>query len=206
MKQFLQLFENVILTDADGCLMYWEHAFMQWMLEMGYSDPISGTYDLEGKYNISTEKATDLILLFGLSEWFSKLPPMRDAIKYVKKLHEEHGFVFHCISSIPNTDVHKAARWKNIKSLFGETAFEKLILCNKTHEKDVCLSRYAGSDCYWIEDLAVNVEYGLNHGLRPILVSQHYNTDYKNENKNIPRVTYWKEIYEYVVGIKSYPL
>lgn len=200
----MQLFENVILTDFDGVLGYWEHGFMQWMLEKGYDKPIGGCYDIESKYGITTEEAENCIIMFGLSEWFTKLPPMRDAIKYVKKLHEEHGYVFHCISSIPNTDTHKAARWKNIRSLFGETAFEKLVLCVRSHEKDEHLKAYSGSGCYWVEDLGKNAVYGLNHGLKPILITQHYNVDF--ENKNIPRVTYWKEIYDYVTGLKDYPL
>lgn len=197
------LFDNVILTDADGCFLYWEHAFASWMYDNGYGKPQSGVYELDRKYNIDKDKVEFLAKMFNESAGLSRIPPMYDAIKYIRKLHEEHGYVFHCISAIQNIQASRDARWENIHRLFGMTAFEKLMLCGDSKNKDELLSQYAGSECFWIEDIPANAEYGLKYGLKPLLMRQHYNEDYKNYS--IPKVSNWKEIYEYVVGERTYP-
>lgn len=198
----MELFENVILTDCDGALVYWEHAFMQWMLGQGFNKPLPGFYSIEEKYQITVEEANRLIAVFGESCWFATLPPMRDAIKYVKKLHEEHGYVFHVITSIPDTPTHRENRLINLENLFGKTAIERLVLCDHSYKKNLILEEYAGSECYWIEDLELNAEYGLNHGLKPILIEQHYNAN-KLIKPGILKVKYWKEIYETITGSAS---
>lgn len=197
------LFDNVIIVDYDGVCAYWEHSFAVWMFLNGYGEPKVGEYELHKKYNITMKEANLLAQMFNESAGLSNLPPMRDAIKYIRKLHEEHGYVFHCISAIMNLDASRKARWENIHKLFGETAFERLILCENSESKDALLSQYKGSGCFWIEDVAANAEYGLNHGLKPLLMKQHYNESY--ENTLIPKVNNWKEIYEYVVGDRLYP-
>jgi hypothetical protein len=198
------LFDNVIIVDYDGVCGYWEHSFATWMYDNGYGKPKPGSYNLDEKYDMPTEKINFMAKMFNESAALSHIAPMRDAIKYIKKLHEEHGYVLHCISAIPDMAASRFARWENIHKLFGYTAFEKLVLCDKSANKDELLRHYSGSGCFWVEDVPENAEYGLKHGLKPLLVSQHYNTEYINPF--IPRVTYWKEIYEFVVGDKLHPV
>jgi len=197
------LFDNVIIVDYDGVCAYWEHAFATWMYDNGYGKPRSGYYELDRKYDMPTEKVNFLAKMFNESAGLSRLPPMRDAMKYIRKLHEEHGFVFHCISAIPDIPASRAARWENIHRLFGMTAFEKLVLCGDSQAKDGLLHHYSGSECFWVEDVPENAEYGLKYGLKPLLVKQHYNEQYVNPA--IPKVSNWKEIYEYVVGERIFP-
>lgn len=192
-----RLYDNVILTDADGCILYWEHGFCMWMRENDYGTPkCPDQYDLGLRYDLPIEQITFLAKMFNESANLSRLPPMHDAIKYVKKLHEEHGYVFHCITAIPNIEASLVARWENIRNLFGNTAFEKLILCGSSKAKDTILQQYKDSGCYWIEDLPENSEYGLKYGLKPLLYSQPYNGDY--HHPSIPRVGSWKEIYDII--------
>jgi hypothetical protein len=132
----MKMFDNVILTDADGVLVYWEHTFINWMYFNGYGKPDSSKYELHEKYGITENESRLLSKMFNESTMLSKLPPMRDAIKYVKKLHEEHGFVFHCISAVPDLDSTRKARWENLENLFGKTAFERVVLCEYSHKKD----------------------------------------------------------------------
>lgn len=197
------LFDNVILVDYDGVCAYWEHSFATWMHDNGFGKPRPGTYELDEKYDIPSEKVDFLARMFNESAALSNLPPMRDAIKYIRKLHEDHGYVFHCISAIPDLQASRVARWDNIHKLFGPTAFEKLVLCGNSEAKDELLRHYSGSECFWVEDVPANAEYGLKHGLKPLLVNQHYNVKY--QNPKIPKVQTWKEIYEFIVGEKSHP-
>lgn len=198
------LFDNVILVDYDGVCAYWEHAFANWMYLNGYGKPNPGEYELDQKYDITPELGNLLSKMFNESAALATLPPMKDAIKYIRKLHEEHGYVFHCITAIPDIPASREARWKNIRSLFGDTAFERLTLCGESKAKDGLLRSHAGSGCFWIEDVPQNAEYGLNHGLKPLLFDQHYNTSYSHPL--IPRVHNWKEIYMYITGETLHPV
>ena len=78
------------------------------MVDHGYKTVV----DHELKYKVY-EKFVDMpksqsnvmARYFNESAAVEHIPPLRDAIKYVKKLHEEHGFVFHLITSL-SSDVH----------------------------------------------------------------------------------------------------
>jgi 5'(3')-deoxyribonucleotidase len=188
------MYDNVIVTDIDGVMMNWEHGFHMWMLDNGYQEKNVGFYDIQDKYGISVDEANSLMNSFNESAALRRLPPIRDAIKYVRKLHEEHGYVFHGITAIPDTRDMYEARMENIHNLFGKTVMERLTLCGSSTNKKKLLGRYDGSECYWLEDLSLNASYGIEYGLRPILMDHHYN---KNDvlHSRIKRVYNWKEIY-----------
>ena len=83
-------------------------------------------YDIGDRYGITREQGRKLIKLFNESAAIGFLPPLRDAMYYVKRLHEEHGYVFHCITSL-STDVNaQRLREMNLAKLFGATAFERI--------------------------------------------------------------------------------
>jgi 5'(3')-deoxyribonucleotidase len=193
------MFENVILADYDGVLGYWAHSFDLWMRRSDYIIKNYEAYDIEHRYGISLDESLFLIQCFDESPILGKLPPYKDAIKYVKKLHEEHGYVFHIISAIPSTTKVYNLRLENIHNLFGNTAVESVILCDNSLNKKKHLEFYKGSGCYWIEDVPANAEYGLLYGLEPILMEQPYNKSYENPHM-IKKVQNWKEIYHIITG------
>ena len=94
--------ESVILVDADGVLLNWEYAFEIWMSQHGF-DLIPGgelNYDMSVRYGISRLQIVKLIKMFNESAAIGFLPPLRDAMYYIEKLHKEHGYTFHCITSV----------------------------------------------------------------------------------------------------------
>lgn len=192
------IFDNVILTDADGVFLLWEHGFHMWMLENGYPHVTAGSYNIEETYGIDKDLAEHLARSFNESAALKRLPPLKDAIKYIRKLHEEHGYVFHCFTAIPNTRDMFNARLENIENLFGKTPFERLVLTDNSAGKKKYLEQYRDSGCYWIEDLVKNAEVGHALGLNCILMDRHYNRGY--ENPEIKRVKNWKEIYQIITG------
>lgn len=192
-------YDNVIVSDVDGCLLLWEHGFHMWMEDNGYADRKFGVYEIHDMYDISVKEADNLVNAFNESAALSRLPPLKDAIKYVRKLHEEHGYVFHCISAIPNTRDMYEARLINLQNVFGKTVIERLTLCGSSTNKKDLLKRYKGTECHWIEDLSINASYGLEYGLKCILVNRHYNINDKIDSKII-RVDNWKEIYSLIEG------
>lgn len=193
------MYDNVIVVDYDGCCAYWEHGFHMWMVSNGYKTKKNGFYDIEDKYGITQERANLLVLAFNESAALKRLAPYKDAIKYIRKLHEDHGYVFHCISAIPDTNDMYEARMENIHNLFGKTAFERLTLCGPSTNKKELLSEYKDTGCFWVEDVPKNAEYGIEYGMRTLLVDHHYNKNYICPPEMI-RVFNWKEIYSHIVG------
>lgn len=94
--------EKIILTDCDGVLLNWEYAFNVWIQSHGYKMVEGGAnyYDMGERYGLSKEKAKEKCRIFNESAAIGFLPSLRDAMYYVKRLHEEHGYTFHCITSL----------------------------------------------------------------------------------------------------------
>jgi FMN phosphatase YigB (HAD superfamily) len=188
---------KLILTDADGVLFDWEYAFDQWMKRHGYEVVAHGNYLMDVKYGLEKREAKRLIRMFNESAWIRKLPPLRDAIHYVKKLHAEHGYVFHAITSLSDDDYSQHLRTKNLREMFGDTVFEKYVYLDTGADKDEVLEFYKGTGCYWIEDKPENVDVGIKLGLDGILVNHEHNKEYTGTAKCVRN---WKEIYNIVTG------
>lgn len=191
---------KIILTDADGVLLDWEYAFDVYMLQHGFNKVPGGNlkYGIGARYGIDPEQGTRLVKIFNESAHIGFLPPLRDSMYYVKRLHEEHGFVFHCITSLSKDENACELRRMNLRKLFGNTAFEKFIFLDTGADKDEALEEYRNSGLWWIEDKIINAHTGHKMGLKSLLVEHGHNMDYKHSN--IPLVKNWKEIYSIVTG------
>ena len=192
--------DSVILVDADGVLLNWEYAFAIWMEQHGFNK-VPGSefeYDIGHRYGIDKEQGRKLIKMFNESAAIGFLPPLRDAMYYVKRLHEEHGYVFHCITSLSLDPNAKKLREMNLNKLFGDTAFEKVVCLDTGADKDHALFPYRDTGCYWIEDKPENAEVGHNLGLRSILMEHGHNMYHYHQD--IPIVKNWKEVFELVTA------
>jgi len=155
-------------------------------------------YDIGERYGISRDQGRKLIKLFNESAAIGFLPPLRDAMYYVKRLHEEHGYVFHCITSL-STDVNaQRLREMNLAKLFGKTAFELIVCLETGADKNQALEPYRDSGCWWVEDKPENAEVGHELGLKSILMEHGHNMNHANEQ--IPVVKNWREIYAIITG------
>jgi hypothetical protein len=192
--------KKIILTDADGVLLDWEYAFDVYLQQHGFNKVEGGQfkYDIGKRYGIDRDQGKKLIKIFNESAHMGFLPPLRDAMYYVKRLHEEHGYVFHCITSLSKDENAQELRKMNLCKLFGKTAFEKFIFLDTGADKDEVLEQYRDSGLWWIEDKITNAEVGYEVGLKSLLVEHGHNMDF--EHPSIPLVKNWKEIYERVVG------
>jgi hypothetical protein len=198
MKSKYKDLKKLILTDADGVLLDWEWAFNIWMQEHGFEE-VPGSklnYDMSIRYNISREQVVKLIRIFNESAAIGFLPALRDAMYYVKRLHEEHGFRFHCITSLSLDSNAQKLREMNLNKLFGSTAFERIVCLDTGAHKDEVLEEYEGTGCWWIEDKAENAVVGYNAGLRSLLVEHGHNMHHYHQGVTI--VKNWKEIYQLI--------
>ena len=142
--------KKLILVDADGVLLDWEFAFSVWMEEHGFvkREGHQFEYDIGNRYGIDREQGFKLIKMFNESAAIGFLPPLRDAMFYVKRLHEEHGYVFHCVTSL-STDINaQRLREMNLSKLFGSTAFERVTCLETGADKNEALAEYAQSGCW----------------------------------------------------------
>jgi hypothetical protein len=191
---------KIILTDADGVLLDWEYAFDVYLQTHGFNKVEGGQfkYNIGKRYGIDPDQGRKLVKIFNESAGIGFLPPLRDAMFYVKRLHEEHGYVFHCITSLSTDENAQELRKMNLRKLFGKTAFEKFIFLDTGADKDHVLEQYRNSGLWWIEDKTDNAVVGQKVGLKSLLMEHGHNMDF--EHAEIPRVKNWKEIYERIVG------
>ena len=192
--------ESIILVDCDGVLLNWEYAFEIWMAQHGFEQLPGGelNYDMSVRYGISRAQIVKLIKMFNESAAIGFLPPLRDAMHYVKKLHEEHGYVFHCITSVsldPNTI---KLREMNLRKLFGKTVFQKIVCLDTGADKDAALFPYRDTGCFWIEDKISNAELGADLGLNSLLMEHGHNMYHYHDH--VRTVKNWEDVYELITG------
>jgi hypothetical protein len=168
------------------------------MEEHGFSRVEGGQfiYDIGERYSIDKLQAKKLIRMFNESAAIGFLPPHRDAMYYVKRLHEEHGYVFHCITSLSTNINAQRLREMNLSKLFGSTAFERVVCLDTGADKNYALEEYANSGLWWVEDKPENAEVGLDLGLKSVLMEHGHNMHHSN--KRIPVVKTWRELYELI--------
>lgn len=201
---YTESMEKIILTDCDGVILDWEWAFHIWMQEHGYVLKPEGTisYYLHDHFeDLDQFEAKKLIRIFNESAAIGFLPSLRDATYYVKRLHEEHGFKFHCITSLSKDKNAQRLREMNIKKTFGSTAFEKFIFLDTGADKDDVLKEYKGSNLYWIEDKPANADVGYELGLKSLLVEHGHNMHHECA---YPMVKNWKQIYKIITQGEIY--
>ena len=190
--------KKLILTDADGVLLNWEYAFYIWAERHGYKarPNTEYVYDLGQRFGINVKEKNKLCRAFNESAAIGFLPPLRDSMYYMDLLHRQHGYVFHCISSLSLEQSAQALRTQNLKKLYGETMFEKFIYLDTGAPKDEVLATYKGTGHIWIEDMVVNARTGHKYGLESILVEHAHNM----KQEEFPTFASWKGIYEYITG------
>ena len=193
-------YQKIILTDVDGVLLDWEWAFNVWMQEHGFelTDGYQYEYDMATRYGISKEQVRKLIRTFNESAAIGFLPVLRDAMYWVKRLHEQHGFTFHCITSLSLDQNAGKLREMNLQKMFGKTAFSKVVCLDTGADKHDALREYNNSGCWWIEDKPENADVGLEYGLKPLLMEHGHNM---MSDVRYPIVKNWEDIYRLVTKV-----
>jgi len=192
-------FNKLILTDCDGVLLNWEYAFHVWMESYKGYKKFSGDnglhYDMTKIYPVTRTEIKALIKEFNNSAAIGFLPALRDSIYYIKKLHEEYGYVFHVITSLSTEPAAGKLRTQNLEKIFGNTVFQEYTFLDTGEDKHAPLEQYRDTGLYFIEDKLENAELGVEFGLNSLLVEHGHNMN----NKNLPKFKNWKQIFEHIV-------
>lgn len=192
---------NIILTDIDGVMLNWEWAFTTWMEQHGYTQVENGNqyYNVYERFGITEAEGKAQVKIFNESAAIGFLPALRDSMFYVKRLHEEHGYVFRAITSLSLDPSAYKLRKMNLEKLFGKTAFDDLLCLDTGADKDEALDPYSDTGMWWIEDKMENAIAGLKLGLRPILIEHGYNM-HDSVPVGMKKCLNWKEIYEHILA------
>jgi hypothetical protein len=188
--------EKLILTDCDGVLLDWEYHFYKWLKETEGYERLGPEYNIGKAIGVAQKTGARFVNLFNRSEYMKTLSPMRDAIKYVRKLHEEHGYIFHVITSQTNCRLAQEYRKENLINVFGNV-FDGFTILNTGQDKDEALKKWEGTECFWIEDKAANIKMGNDVGLRGILIDHSWN---KTCTYECERARKWKDVYNIITG------
>ena len=188
--------EKLILTDCDGVLLDWEYHFYKWLKETEGYERLGPEYNIGKAIGVAQKTGARFVNLFNKSEEMKTLSPMRDAIKYVRKLHEEHGYIFHVITSQTNCRLAQEYRKENLRNVFGEV-FDGFTILNTGEDKAEALKKWEGTECFWVEDKAANIKMGNDVGLRGILIDHTWN---KTCSYECERARKWKDVYNIITG------
>lgn len=191
--------DRLILTDIDGCVLDWCAGFDDFMIRHGYTKHHSNEYKLSDCYGIPKEESSKMVRIFNDSAVMGFLPPYRDAVHYIRKLHAEHGYVFHAITSMSKEYASQELRTQNLRNLFGRGPFTRFVYLDTGADKDEAYGEYKGADHWLIEDKPENAILALELGLRPIFMDSSYTMNVTLP-KEVIRVRDWKTIYQIVTG------
>ena len=189
---------KLILTDCDGVLLNWEYAFHTWIEQKGYERKVSDIgllYDLTHQYDVTKNEMKALIRQFNESAAIGFLPPLRDAIYYVKKLHEEHGYIFHVISSMSLDPSAGKLRTQNLQKLFGDTVFDGFTYLDTGADKHEALEKYNGHGLFFVEDKIENARLAYDYGLKGVLIEHGFNMHVTD----LPKFINWKHFYDHLM-------
>jgi len=189
--------DGLILVDCDGVLLNWELSFDRWLRHYGYvtSEPDLSQYKMRLRYGFTQDHSDRLVRHFNESAMMSTLPPLRGAVKYVRKLHDEHGYKFHVITSQSNLYQAQQLRIQNLIDVFGNV-FDGFTILDCGADKHEGLKPFKNSECWWIEDKLENALVGKDYGLNSILIG----SSYVEEHPDVPILDSWSSIYNYITG------
>ena len=185
---------KIVLTDCDGVLLDWEYAFHVWMQERGYvmTEEAKLTYYIHHMYHdLEWEESKRLVRTFNESAAVGFIPALRDAVYYVRKLHEKYGYTFKVITSLSLDKNAAKLREMNLRKLFGN-AIDSVVCLDTGADKDEELLPYKNSGLFWIEDKPENADLGNKLGLKSILMEHGHNM---NHACPYPVVKNWEEVY-----------
>ena len=135
---------QTILTDCDGVLLDWEWAFNIWMQERGFVQRANAKdyYKISDQFeNLTYPEAKKFTKLFNESAAIGFLPPLRDSVYWMRRLNEELGYRFVCITSLSTDKNAQKLRRMNLEKYYGDV-FDDVVCLETGSDKHEALELY----------------------------------------------------------------
>ena len=116
------------------------------------------------------------------------------SVYWVRRLNEEHGYRFICITSLSTDKNAQKLRRMNLEKYYGEV-FDDIVCLPTGSDKHEALAPYQDSQLWWIEDKPENADVGHAYGLKSILVEHGHNMHHECA---YPVARNWREIFEII--------
>jgi hypothetical protein len=152
--------------------------------------------------DLTLTEAKKFTKLFNESAAIGFLPPLRDSVYWIKRLNQEHGFRFVCITSLSTDKNAQKLRRMNLEKYYGDV-FDDVICLPTGSDKHEALEPFRDSGLWWIEDKPENSDLGYSVGLRSILIEHGHNMRHECP---YPIVKNWREIYDLVTTVDQISL
>ena len=188
-------YPSTIILDCDGVLVDWVEGFHAFMEEQGFTlnPAMAHSYNINDRYNgVTSEDSKAQILEFNHSPDILDLKPLPEAINALANLKTVHNYNFVVITSFAENPAAIKNREENLKNVFGESTFSKIVCVPCGAEKDEALQPYLNSGALFIDDRTSNIETALRLGLRPVLFNQPWNA---RDQVDVFRVSDWIDLY-----------
>lgn len=191
---------KLILTDVDGCLLWWEQGFHDWMKYRGHDrqSPDDAYWMWDHYPHLSQKQAKRHVEEYNGSSWMLGLEAFRDARQGVARL-VDNGYKFHAITSMGTDPYAKELRMMNLERVFGTQAFVDLTVTEMYETKNKALWRYRNSGLPWIEDKDENALLGVKLGLNTYLLDHKHNAHL--DDPAVKRVNNWNDICNDLIGV-----
>lgn len=166
-----------MLVDCDGVLLDWQYTFDEWMKKRGFVQKPNAEdyYKISDQFeNVSSTDAKKFTKLFNESAAIGFLPPLRDSVFWIRRINEELGYRFVCITSLSEDPYAGKLRRMNLERWFGDV-FEDVVCLPTGSDKQEALEQYRDSRLFWVEDKLENADVGHNLGLTSILLEHGHN-------------------------------
>jgi hypothetical protein len=180
-------------------LLDWTETFQQWMAARGLQQQpgAQGYYCIHDQFDIPESQAKKYTKLFNESAAIGFLTPFRDAVPWVKRLNQQHGYRFTVITSLSEDPYAVQLRKQNLQNHFGDV-FDSILCLETGSNKDEALKPYRDSGLWWVEDKPENALAGTRIGLKSILLEHDHNVSYNHAL--IVRARDWQDIYQTITG------
>ena len=154
-------------------------------------------YRIQDRFeDVTSGDAKKFTRLFNESAAIGFLRPLRDSVYWVRRLNEEHGYRFVCITSQSLDPDAQALRVQNLERYYGGV-FDRVWCLDTGSDKDEALQHYRDTGLWWVEDKPENADLGHELGLRSVLLEHGHNV---NHECLYPRVQNWREIFALITG------
>jgi hypothetical protein len=144
--------------------------------------------------DLTWPEAKKFTKLFNESAAIGFLPPLRDSVYWMKRLNEELGYRFICITSLSTDKNAQKLRRMNLEKYYGDV-FDDVVCLETGSDKHDALEPYRDSKLWWIEDKPENADLGHSIGLNSILIEHGHNM---NHDCAYPIVKNWQEIFQLI--------